>query len=249
MLALIVASPGCKKNEPAKTYRVSQLNDGTNATTFTYDTDGKLTSLSGYNSTFNLFYSGDKLVRRTTTDNGVLSKIDSIFYDPSGRIFKVTNWDQPANTLNKTTLFAFNADNTINTATVDFASSASQDMIFEYTYDAGKLVQLSKSVDVSGVYKLDNKIEFTAYDNKTNPLSAVFQKYLVDFIEAYIYYTAYPNNFTIAKQTTYDTTTGSVTGVTAATATYTYNSDNLPVTMALTLGGTTGSYTFTYSAQ
>ncbi len=245
---LIALSPGCKKNAAAKNYVVTQLGDSSQATNFTYDAQGKLTRLYGPSFSLDLYYNGDKVVRRVSTSSGTINAVDSVFYDASDRIFKVVEYDQPANTKSKTTIFAFNADNTINTASVDYTNPATDDELFEFTYADGKVTQRTKSVNIGGNYKLASKLEFTAYDSHVNPLSAMYRKYLIDIVEAFIYFSAYPNNFTIAKVTFYDTNNGSVTGVTPATATYTYNSDNLPVRMDITEGSTTGSLTYTYTA-
>lgn len=249
VLSLIAVSTGCKKNQPAKTFLITQLGNSTNTTNYTYDAQGKLTRLYGPTSSIDLFYSGDKLIRRTSTLSGSLNEIDSVYYDASGRIFSVVAYEQPANTKTKTTVFAFNADNTVNTATVHYENPATDDVLFEFTYTDGKLAQRTKSLKIGGNYKLANKLEYTAYDTRVNPLASFFRKYLSDVVEAFIYYSAYPNNFTIAKSTDYDTTTGAVTNVTPVTATYTYNSDNLPAKMYITEGSATDSLTYQYTQQ
>lgn len=249
VLALgLFAMAACKKNETPKKYAIASLTDTTGAvlTGFTYDINGRLIKLSSPGFETNIEYSGDRLVRRTNINSGTLSDIDSVYYDPQGRIFKVENWTASPSAKVKTTVFIFNANNSINSATVDYVSAATEDELYEYSYTGSQLTERRKSVLNGGVYKLSGKFEFQSYDDKASPFAAIYRPYLTDILNAFVFFAAYPNNLLLGKQTNYDTATGSVTGVVPVTITYTYNSDNLPTRMDLTEGGSLGAYGITY---
>ena len=249
ILTLLMAGVGCKKdNAPAKVFVLSTYGDttGTNLDNFTYDANGRPSKLYSATYSTDLYYSGDKLVRRTSSQGGAVTEIDSIYYDAQGRIFKAVNWDAAAATKTKTTVFIFNADNTINSATVDYESASTDDELYEFTYSGSQVTERRISVFTGGVYKLKNKFEYQTYDGKANPFAAVYRPYLVDILQAFVFFTAYPNNLTMGKQTTYDLVSGSVTGITPVTITYTYNSDALPTRMDITQGGSTGVIVMTY---
>ncbi len=240
---------GCKKkDEPVKNFGLTSITDTTGValSNFSYGADGKLVKLFTTANSTDLYYSGDKLIRRTYTDGATLKEIDSVYYDAQGRIFKVVNWDAVANTKSKTTVFVFNVDNTINSTTVNYESALKEDELYEFTYSGGKLTERIKSVFTGGSYKLSQKFEFQGYDDKASPFSKIYRPYLTDILNAFVFFVAYPNNITLGKYTTYDTGTGLVTGVTPVTATYTYNTDNLPTRMDITEGGAIGSYLITY---
>ncbi len=247
--ALMVAT-GCKKDTaaPAKTYLVSEFGDtaGMFSVQFTYDNQGNLTRIENPTSTINVSYNNGKVVKRLSTTGGSVTSVDSVFYDGSNRIATVISYDGTATNKQKTTGFTYNADNTVNSATVDYENSATDDELFDFTYSGGKLTQRIKSVKILGNYKLANKVEFLAYDDKVNPFAKVYRSCLLDVIEAFIYFSAYPNNATSVKSTIYDTGSGNVTSVTSVSESYDYDSNNLPVMFHETSGGTTVAYYLHY---
>lgn len=246
VICALIAATGCKKDNPApaKTYLVSEFGDTTGAFSmqFTYDNEGKLTRIESPTSTINVSYSNGKAVKRVGSSGGSISSVDSLFYDGSNRIAAVVNYDGTATNKQKTTVFTYNGDNTINSATVDYENIATDDELFDFTYSGGKLTQRTKSVKILGTYKLATKVEFLAYDDKENPFAKVYRSCLIDIIEAFIYFSAYPNNATSVKSTMYDTGTGNVTSVSSVSESYDYNSNNLPVMLHESSGGSSGTY-------
>ena len=250
VICALIAATGCKKDNPApeKTYLVSEFGDTTGAFSvqFTYDNEGHLTRIENPTSTINISYNNGKVVKRLSTTGGSVTGIDSVFYDGNNRIATVIGYDGTATIKQQTTSFTYNGDNTVNSATVDYENAATDDELFDFTYSGGKLTQRTKSVKILGTYKLANKVEFLAYDDKVNPFAKVFRSCLLDVIEAFIYFSAYPNNATSVKSTMYDTGTGNVTSVSSVSETYDYGSNNLPIMFHETSGGTTVAYYLHY---
>lgn len=246
---VLIAVTGCKKDAPVKNFVVTKISDtsGVNTSTITYDASGKVVKLFGGSMSYDMYYSGDKIVRRTYTQSGTMQEIDSFFYDGASRIFKVVKYDALTATKAKTTVFTYNGQNQVTDATVDNESAIIDDELFEFTYSDGKLSERKKSLKQGGVYKLSSKLEFLAYDNVKNPLSTLYRTALMDIIEAFVYFSAYPNNLTQGKQTLYDTVTGNVTGVTPITLSLTYNSDGYPIRLDLTEGANSGVLTLEYT--
>jgi hypothetical protein len=185
------------------------------------------------------------LIYRTYTTGGTVSR-DSFFYDGSDRIIRVVKYDN-LGAKDRTTVFTFNGDNTHNSATVDYESGLMSDELFDFVYVGGQLRERSKSLMELGTYRLKTKLEYLAYDDKTNPFASVYNSVLMDIIEAFPFYSAYPNNTTSVKQTEYDLLTGNPTGITSISLTYTYNEDNLPVMFSVTDGSATNVYELQYA--
>lgn len=234
----------CKKEAAKKTFLLTSFVDSTTNLLFTYDVQGNVTRLVNNSYTIDFYYNNDKLVKRTKTSGGTNDGVDSIYYDGSGHLYKAVSFDN-TNAKTKTVQITYNGNNTVNTVTIDY-EDATPDELYEYTYTGGKMVQRNKSAKDGSSYKLANKLEFLGYDDKANPLRPVYEKSLIDIQEAFAYFISYPNNFTSVKSTSYDTN-GLVTGVSSASASYTYNADNLPATATFTEGSTTTTYTLTYT--
>lgn len=246
----VILATGCKKdnNEPAKTYVITEFGDtsGSFTSLYTYDADGNLTRIENNSSAINLTYYNGKLTKRVSTSGASVDNIDSVFYDGSNRIIRVVTYDGTATTKEKTTNLTYNADNTVNSATVNYESSLTPDELFDFTYVGGKLTERTKKVDELGVYKQESKVEFLAQDGKVNPFSKLYQKYLVDIVQAFVYYITLPGNVTSVKITMYDTATGNVTSTSSVSITYDYNADSLPTAIHETSGGSTGAYYIKY---
>lgn len=249
---VLVLATGCKKDEtPAKTYLLTALADsaGVDQTTFEYDTDNKLIRFGlGSTDNYNFFYSGGKVVVRNYVSSGTVQNVDSFFYDGSNRITRVEGYNG-TNTKLKTTTFAYNGDNTINTATVDFVSLLEPDMLYEYVYTGGNISMRSTSQKDLGTYKLKSKIEYLGLDDRINPFESIYKNYLLDEFNLFYFVWSGAHNPTSAKQTDYDITTGNATSVASATTTYVYNSDNFPTRSTSIQGSTTQIFTFEYSVK
>ena len=67
-----------------------------------------------------------------------------------------------------------------------------------------------------------------------------------DQFSFFIFVWAGPNNFTSVKETDYDPTTGDISSVYSATASYSINGNGLPTKMTVSQGGTNQIYTYQY---
>jgi hypothetical protein len=252
LIVLIAATAtSCKKDkDDPKNFAISTFADSTGSFSYqvTYDQTGKAvkyfstTSADGYD----FYYSDNRLIYRTYTNAGTIEGTDSFFYDGSNRISRVVNYNALGGKV-KTTLFTFNGDNTHNSATVDYTDPLMSDELFDFVYAGGQLKERRKLVLDAGTYKLKYKLEYLGYDDKTNPFTNLYRNVLVDAIEAFVYFSAYPNNVTSAKLTNYDLLTGLVSGVNSATISHIYNSDGLPIKLYVTEGGTSGVYQIQYT--
>lgn len=240
---------GCKKDDTtSKTYLLTALADsaGVDLATFEYDANGNLIRFgSSSTNNYNFFYSNGKLVVRNYTSSGTVQNVDSFFYDASNRITRAEGYDG-ANTKEKTTTFAYNGDNTLNTATVDFVSPLQNDMLYEYEYSGGKISKRTSSQKDLGTYKVSSKVEFLALDDKKNPFASIYKTYLLDQYSLFYFVWAGEHNPTSAKQTDYDITTGNPTTIASATTTYEYNSSNLPTKSTAVQGSITQVFTYEY---
>lgn len=249
---VLVLATGCKKDEKAdQTYYLTGLADsaGVDIATFDYDADNKLIRFGqGANSGYNFYYSGDKLIVRTNVSSGSISDVDSFFYDASNRIVRVENYNG-SNTKEKTVTFAYNGDNTINSATEDYVDPLTNDMLHEYTYSGGNTSKRKTSEKVLGTYKLHYEVEFLGLDDKKNPFEPVYKKYLSDVFGLFYFVWSGAHNPTSGKQTEYDMTTGNVIDVVSVTSVYEYNADNVPTRATHSQGATSNIYTFKYMVK
>lgn len=249
---VLVLATGCKKDEePTKTYYITALTDtaGNDLGTFQYDADNKLIRFgAGSSSNYNFFYSGGKMIVRNYVSSGTVQEVDSFFYDGSNRISRVEGYDG-ANTKVKTTTFAYNGDGTLNTATVDFVSLLTNDMLYEYTYSGGNTATRTSSEKDLGTYKMNSKVEFLGLDDKNNPFVSIYKDYLIDQFGLFYFVWAGNHNPTSGKQTEYDITTGNPTSVASATTAYEYNEGNYPTKTTSVQGGTTNIMLYEYMVK
>ena len=251
-LGIAMLATACKKDEtPAKTYYLTALADssGTDLATFEYDADNKLIRFGeGSNSGYNFYYNGSKLTVRTYTGSGTVNNVDSFFYDASNRMVRVENYDG-SNTKIGTVTFAYNGDNTLNSATIDYVDPLTNDYLFEYTYNGENVAKRKASEKVLGVYKIKNEIEYLGLDNRKNPFESIYKKYLFDQFGLFYFVWSGPHNPTSGKQTDYDVATGNVTSLASISSSYEYNGDDIPTKAIHTQGATTSIYTFKYTTK
>jgi len=249
LILILSAGSGCKKTETEKkNFAITGLTDvaGNPVMQFTYTPTGKILQIYSPSDSYDFLYSGDKLVTRSYTQAGIYI-VDSFFYDISGRVYRVVEYDLLANVKVKTTVLIYNGDNTINSASVDYASAFTDDEIYELTYAGGKYSGWIRLVNKSGsYYQPDYKTEFLAYDDKPNPLAKIYQEGLMDVIDMIPYFAASPNSFTSAKQTDYDSVTGLEKSIRGLSAVYQYNADGLPVSFDFMIGNLLGIYLIQY---
>lgn len=243
---MAVFMPSCKKDKPH--FVLTALGDsaGVAQTTFTYDASGKMIKFGAGTTNYDFYYSGDKLIARSYTSSGTIENIDSFRYDAQNRVSRVDDYDVSSNVLVKSTTFSYNSDNSINSASVHYASLGSKDELYNYTYEGGKLKKREDMEKIATVFKKKTETEFLAYDNHDNPFKEIYQKYLIDQFSLFVFVWSYPYNFTSVKQTSYDTTTGDVTSVSSAVGTYKYNADGLPERVTFEQDIYTVIYTFAY---
>ncbi len=238
----------CKKENDADGQYISSLTDttGKNLMQITYNSDNKPSRISTNDVVFDIFYSGGKIVRRTQTQSGTVS-VDSFFYDGNGRFSRVDNYDNN-NDKTRSTVFAYNGDNTINSATIDAQGIGASDAIFEFTYSGGNLNTVKEQEKVLSTFRDKRLYEFLAFDSKTNPVRNVIKDCFPDQFNLLIFMMASTNNFTSMKQTDYNTSNGNVTGTFPITASYTYGSNGLPSEITSTVNGSTNRTTYHYTA-
>jgi hypothetical protein len=190
------------------------------------------------------------MLARTYTSSGTLKNVDSFFYDVAGQLIRADDYD---NTLTKvkSTIFVYNGDNTMNSASVTYVSPTNPNEYYENTYGTGGQLLSRKSyvANSSGIFQLITDVQFLAYDNKANPFVPIYQNYLLDQFNLFAFVYASPNNFTSAKEIFYDATTGNISNLDFSEVSYSYNSNNLPAGLTATDGTTITKYNFTYIQQ
>jgi len=249
VVVALLFSGGCKKNNSTQ-YLLSALGDssGTAATTFTYDLNGQVAmiysnaDLSGWD----FYYNGSAISVRTYTSQGQVTTIDSFFYDTQNRLVQINDYSDTGKI--KTSVFTYNGDNTVNSVSVTYTTGLNNEL-HNYTYTNGKLTERDDLVNVSGNFKLSSKYEFLAYDNHSNPFNNIGRIYLPDQFTLFAFVWCYPNNFTSAKLTYYDTSTGNPTSVDSNTGSYTYNSAGLPTKAIFYDGSNNTTYTYAYEQK
>jgi hypothetical protein len=237
----------CKKDDTDAGQVLSSITDttGNSILVITYNSDNKPSRIANADATFDIFYADGKIVRRTQTQGGTVS-VDSFFYDGNGRFSRIDNYDNN-NDKTRSTVFAYNGDNTINAATVNYEGIGTADAIYEFTYTGSNLSTVKEQEKVLSTYRDKRLFEFLAFDSRINPVQKIIKDCFPDQFNLLIYMMASTNNFTSMKQTDYNTNNGNVTGTFPVTATYTYGSNNMPVDATVTLNGSTNRATYHYT--
>lgn len=237
---------GCKKdNNITETFSSITDTAGNDVMTLTFDNNGRPIKAVASTTTYDFFYNGDKLVKRTTTVSGSLEVIDSFFYDGNSRFSKVTSYDNGGSET-KETVLTYNANNTINQATVT-GSVLNPDQLFEFTYSGGNLSKVTETEKQAGTFKKKREYEFLAFDGKQNPIAPLIKNYFPDQYNVLIFLWMGENNFTSAKQTDYSLINGDITGSFPITATYEYSSTGLPTKIIATFNGNTNTNYYHYT--
>lgn len=247
MLTTFLSS--CKKDDGDSTENgqaISSLTDSTGAVLFsiTYTSDKKPARIVTNDATFDFYYNNGKLVKRTQT--GSVTATDSFFYDGNGRFSRVDNYDGGM-AMVRSTVFAYNGDNTLNTATVNSMVFGSADAMYEFTYTGSNLNIVKEYEKVLGSFNMRRQFEFLAFDAKTNPLEDIITNYFPDQFNLLVFLMYSQNNVTSMKQTDYNSSNGNITGSFPVTATYTYNGNTKPSQIIITINGNTNKANYTYT--
>lgn len=255
MLSLLMAATtmtmfftSCKKDDDDSAEVFSSLIDtaGNSILTLTYNSDGKVSRAIAGTTTYDFYYSGSRLIKRTLTESGSLVSTDSFFYDGSDRFSRVDKYNS-GGAQTASTVFAYNGDNTINTATVDAMGLGATDQMFEFTYSGGNYATVEEHEKVLGNYNIRRKFEFLAFDSYSNPIAEVIKNYFPDQFNILIFLWSSKNNFTSVTQTDYNVNTGDVTGTFPVSASYKYNGKGMPTEITSTFNGNTNKNFYSYT--
>lgn len=236
----------CKKEESG-TERFSSITDavGNDVMALTFDNNHRVIKAIAGTTTYDFFYNGDMLVKRTTTLDGSLDAVDSFFYDGSNRFAKVVSYNENGSK-QKETVLSYNGNNTVNQATVN-SNTFDPDQLFEFTYNGANLSMVTESEKQAGTFRKKREFEFLAFDANQNPIASLIKTSFPDEYNLLTFLWMSENNFTSAKQTDYSLINGDVTGTFPITATYEYNGLGLPTTAVTTINGTTNTNSYHYT--
>lgn len=245
-ITMSVFFTSCKKDNDS-TEVFSSITDtaGNDVMTLTFDNENRPIKAVASTTTFDFFYSGGKLIKRTTTLSGSLDAVDSFFYDGNNRFSKVISYNS-GGVKRRETVLTYNADNSLNQSTINTSVWGESDMLYEFTYNGSNLNKVVESEKMAGTFNKKREYEFLAYDAKTNPISSLIEDYFPDQYNLLIFLWMGNNNFTSAKQTDYSLINGEVTGTFPITATYTYNGSGLPTEIVSTINGNTNRSYYHY---
>lgn len=249
-VAISLCFTSCKKEKDSGSGEVfASIKDtaGADIMTLTYNSDNRVSRAVANTTTYDLYYSGTRLIKRTLTTSGSLTATDSFFYDGAGRFSRVDNYNS-GGTLAMSTVFSYNADNTVNTANVNSSTFGVADQMFEFTYTGGNINTIMEREKVLGNFEVRRKYDFLAYDNNNNPIKDVIKKYFPDQFNLLIFLWSSGNNFTSVVQTDYNVFNGSVTGTVPVSATYKYNAAGNPTEITSTINGNTNRNIYSYTS-
>ncbi|MEO7175683.1 MAG: hypothetical protein ABI002_07820 [Saprospiraceae bacterium] len=202
--------------------------DSTDRFVISYGLNGEVSRIDKGSYSIQYFQKEGKIAYRKTFSGSSLSSVDTVFTDATGKILKADTYDD-AGTKESTTTLSYNSNNTLNSATIDYVDSGSDDISFEYLYLNGTISQKLRYRKVGSEYKLVQKDEILTYDDMENPWDEILMPYLVLNIDVSAIVWAGPNhNPQSIKSSDIDPISGAVTNVTLNTLSYQYNDDGFP---------------------